>query len=174
MPFVIRKLAPDDAAPFMALRRRALEQEPLAFAASPEDDVGLSEDFVRRSLQEPTQAIFGAFDPELLGVVGIARDRKLKAAHKAQVGGMYVVPAARGQGIGRALMEAAIELARRMPGVEQVHLGVSDRAIEAEALYLDLGFVVWGVERGALRVGGELVSERHMVLQLAGQRDRAT
>ncbi len=47
---------------------------------------------------------------------------------------LYVVPAKRGQGLGRALMEAAIELARR-EGAAHMDLGTSEDDIAARALY---------------------------------------
>jgi hypothetical protein len=46
----VRKLVPDDAMALVALRREALEREPLAFAASPDDDHGLSIELVRTAL----------------------------------------------------------------------------------------------------------------------------
>jgi GNAT superfamily N-acetyltransferase len=53
---------------------------------------------------------------------------------------LYVVPARRGQGRGRALMEAAIELARRR-GAGDMHLCTSEADVAARALYESLGFV---------------------------------
>jgi ribosomal protein S18 acetylase RimI-like enzyme len=52
---------------------------------------------------------------------------------------LYVVPARRGQGLGRALMEAAIELARR-EGAVYMDLGTSEDDIAARGLYESLGF----------------------------------
>ena len=52
---------------------------------------------------------------------------------------LYVVPDRRGQGIGRALMEAAIELARR-EGATHMDLGTGDDDVAARALYESLGF----------------------------------
>ncbi len=52
---------------------------------------------------------------------------------------LYVVPARRGQGFGRALMTAAIELARR-EGAEYMDLGTSEDDTAARALYESLGF----------------------------------
>jgi ribosomal protein S18 acetylase RimI-like enzyme len=52
---------------------------------------------------------------------------------------LYVVPARRGQGLGRALMEAAIELARR-EGADHMDLGTSEDDVAARALYESLGF----------------------------------
>ena len=52
---------------------------------------------------------------------------------------LYVVPDRRGQGLGRALMEAAIELARR-EGANHMDLGTSEDDVAARALYESLGF----------------------------------
>jgi ribosomal protein S18 acetylase RimI-like enzyme len=52
---------------------------------------------------------------------------------------LYVVPARRRRGLGRALMEAAIELARR-EGAEYMDLGTSEDDAAARALYESLGF----------------------------------
>jgi ribosomal protein S18 acetylase RimI-like enzyme len=52
---------------------------------------------------------------------------------------LYVVPARRGQGIGRALMEAAIELARSR-GADYMDLGTASTDVAARRLYESLGF----------------------------------
>jgi ribosomal protein S18 acetylase RimI-like enzyme len=52
---------------------------------------------------------------------------------------LYVVPDRRRQGIGRALMEAAIELARA-EGADYMDLGTSEDDVAARALYESFGF----------------------------------
>jgi ribosomal protein S18 acetylase RimI-like enzyme len=52
---------------------------------------------------------------------------------------LYVVPERRGHGLGRALMEAAIELARER-GADGMDLGTSEDDVAARALYESLGF----------------------------------
>ena len=52
---------------------------------------------------------------------------------------LYVVPELRGQGLGRALMEAAIEVARNR-GAAWMDLGTSEDDVAARALYESLGF----------------------------------
>ncbi len=52
---------------------------------------------------------------------------------------LYVVPNRRGQGLGRALMEAAIELARGQ-GAKHMDLGTNEDDVAARALYESLGF----------------------------------
>jgi ribosomal protein S18 acetylase RimI-like enzyme len=52
---------------------------------------------------------------------------------------LYVVPALRGQGRGRALMDAAIELARAQ-GADYMELNTGEGDVAARALYESLGF----------------------------------
>jgi ribosomal protein S18 acetylase RimI-like enzyme len=53
---------------------------------------------------------------------------------------LYVVPARRGQGLGRALMETAIQVARG-EGADWMDLGTSEDDVAARALYESLGFI---------------------------------
>jgi ribosomal protein S18 acetylase RimI-like enzyme len=159
----IRRLGPADAERYVPLRRQALEQEPFSFASSPEDDRAASVDLVRDTLAKPDQAILGAFDTALVGVVGIFRDHHRKAAHKAHIWGVYVAPSHRGLGLGRSLVEEAVRFAGTLGGVTHVHLTVSERTPAAMDLYHSLGFTTWGVEPDALRVNGVLVPDHHMM-----------
>jgi GNAT superfamily N-acetyltransferase len=52
---------------------------------------------------------------------------------------LYVAPAQRGRGLGRALMNAAIDLARGQ-GAAWMDLGTGDADVVARALYESLGF----------------------------------
>jgi ribosomal protein S18 acetylase RimI-like enzyme len=52
---------------------------------------------------------------------------------------LYVVPDRRGRGLGRALMQATLTLARER-GADRVELGTSETDVAARALYESLGF----------------------------------
>jgi len=52
---------------------------------------------------------------------------------------LYVIPALRGQGIGRALMETAIELSRRR-GAAGIDLNTGETDTAARGLYESMGF----------------------------------
>jgi ribosomal protein S18 acetylase RimI-like enzyme len=52
---------------------------------------------------------------------------------------LYVAPDRRGQGLGRALMESAMEVARSK-GADYMDLGTSEADVAARALYESLGF----------------------------------
>ena len=164
----VRALEPGDAPAVVVLRREALTSSPLAFAASHEDDRALSIEFVRTALADAaSSAMFGAFDEAaLVGMAGVHLLDKVKLRHKAQLWGMYVAPAARGRGLGAALVRAVIDHCRSWPGVLQVQLSVTEAAAEASRVYERAGFREWGREPGGFLWEGRLVDERHLTLIL--------
>ena len=107
---------------------------------------------------------------ELVGAVTLARNPALKQRHKASIYAVYVAPAARGQQVGERLLAALMSWARAVPGLLQVHLGVSVTQTAARRLYAAQGFTVYGLERRALRVNGQDVDEEHMVCFLDGEK----
>ncbi len=163
----IRQMKPSDAGQVFALRRSAVSDSPLAFLASPEDDVASSVEVVRELLSHaPDSVVFGAEAGELVGMLGVFREKAAKAAHKACIWGMYVAPAYRGNDIGRHLLRAAVSHARRLQGVATVNLTVAETAMAARRLYETEGFEVWGVEPDAIRHGRDAVADYHMQLVL--------
>jgi ribosomal protein S18 acetylase RimI-like enzyme len=165
---VIRPLQPADAAAFQALRLQALREAPSAFASSHDEEAGTPLATVAGRLAvAPGRCVLGAFDgPVLVGLTGLRRETMHKLAHKAEVWGVYVVPAQRRRGLGRQLLRAALAEAAAMPGVRQLNLGVNAGNVAAIALYRGLGFEPFGVERGFLQVDGVLHDEIHMACLL--------
>lgn len=101
----VRKLTPADVAALIALRREAPHREPLAFAASPDDDDrGLSITFMRTALAlEEEQAVFGCEERDtLVGMIGLIRPAERKQRHKTRLWGFYVQAPHRRRGAGRA------------------------------------------------------------------------
>ncbi len=169
----IKRLRVEDAPALIALRRKALENHPLAFAASVDDDRGLSLDFVRAALAaDHEQAVFGHFAATtLFGMVGVVRETRVKRRHAALLWGMYVAPQVRRTGVGRALLTAAITHARRWPSVQQLRLSVTDAAADAQRMYEAAGFRCWGRDPRALEWQGHFADEFHLVLDLRGSAD---
>ena len=69
-------------------------------------------------------------------------------------------------GIGRRLMEAAIDVARNADGIELIDIGVAPDSAPARALYQSLGFETWGVEKHSARLEDRYVDTEMMVLFL--------
>ena len=64
------------------------------------------------------------------------------------------------------MLVAALELARKMPGLIHIRLSVESTNEQARLLFKSLGFETYGVERRALLVGGEYMDEEFMALEL--------
>jgi ribosomal protein S18 acetylase RimI-like enzyme len=164
---MIRELRDGDVEAFVELRREALLDSPLAFVASPGDDLFSSPRAVREQLRgTPASVIMGAFRPHLVGAVGIYRDRLLKSSHKAHLWGLYVTPNHRRRGVASELLDAVLRHAAALPGVSWVHLKVSAATPGAQRLYERAGFRVWGTEPAGACYDGQTVVDYHMALCL--------
>jgi ribosomal protein S18 acetylase RimI-like enzyme len=148
--FTVRSLEPADAARYLEIRLRSLREEPNAFEASadeeskvPVGDVPFRFGF---SGDGSDSFVVGAFTEAgaLVGIVGCTRDDPPRRRHRALLWGMYVVPEARHQGVGRALVNETIARVRAWRDVELLRLGVIESNSYARALYQSCGFeTVW-------------------------------
>lgn len=78
-----------------------------------------------------------------LGGTPVGSARLLVTGETGKVGRVCVLAQARGTGLGAALMQAAVEEFRRIPGVTQVKLGAQTHAL---GFYERLGFAAFGPE----------------------------
>src|SRR5262245_35670394 len=162
---MIRELADGDVGDYLKLRREALLDSPLAFASSPADDLFSFAEPVREELRRaPESVIIGAFRPNLIGTVGLYRDRHLKSSHKMHLWGLYVTPSHRRQGVASHLLKAVLRHAAVLPGVSWIHLKVSAATPGAQRLYERAGFRVWGTEPAGASYDGKTVADHHLAL----------
>jgi ribosomal protein S18 acetylase RimI-like enzyme len=163
----VRILTKSDLEVFRAVRLRGLKEDPQAFGMSYEEaSHSPIEDWNKVLSDEHGSFILGAFSPNLVGLVAFSRSLGIKRRHRGHIWGMYVIPEARGCGIGRALMQAALSKLRSVEGLEEVTLCVVTKNAPARSLYLDLGFTPYGLEKRALRVNGEYLDEELLSIQL--------
>lgn len=90
-------------------------------------------------LAQDTLVLLGGSGPDGLAVLRF-RPGIWSAALECYLAELYVKPELRGQGIGRALMEAVL-IAARERGADHIDLGTSEADMAARALYESLGFI---------------------------------
>jgi ribosomal protein S18 acetylase RimI-like enzyme len=163
----IRTLTESDVEIYRVLRLQSLRESPHAFTNSAEEFSQRTLDSITQQFRMKENFTLGAFeDQQLAGMVGFYRETALKLRHKGYIVSMYVRPDYRSHGIARALLEEAIERARRLPDLKQLLLGVVVTQTTAKRLYESLGFTVYGREPRAVKIGDEYFDEELMQLKL--------
>ena len=151
---------------------RGLREHPEAFGAEHEwaKDVSpeRSQELLRQ-IREGDGFILGVWDGEVpVGMVNFSRQQGEKFRHKGDIGAVYVVPEQRGQGVGKALLLAALEQTRAMTDLIIISLSVNNENTVAVKLYEICGFKAYGVEPKGLRVNGQYFDLLHMTYEVGG------
>ncbi len=159
MDFVIRRSDPADAEQLTRLAD-SVSAEPegwLISIAGEWRSAGDERRFLKALRRYPHAAVFVAEreDGTLVGRLSVGRDPHPASAHVADVGLMVALDARR-QGVGRALLQAAVEWAREAD-IRKLELHVFPWNEAAIALYEAFGFEREGFRKGHYRRGGEFV-----------------
>ena len=165
----IRALTPDDAEQYWQHRMEAIVEAPFAFGVSAEEHraTTIAEVAERLRPEWPRSFFLGLFAGErLVGVARFVRETSAKERHKGHIYGVAVSPSYRGRGAGFRLLRRLLDDVGQDPSLEQVLLAARAGELEAGRLYRRLGFVPFGVEPRALKVGDEYIDEEHMILRL--------
>jgi ribosomal protein S18 acetylase RimI-like enzyme len=105
----------------------------------PTPDPGWIAGRVRELLGDDFAVLLAGEGPDGLAVLRL-RPGLWSEGREGYLAELYVVPARRGNGLGRALLEGAMALARER-GADHIELGTSEDDVAARALYESAGFV---------------------------------
>ncbi len=159
-------LTPADAGAYRPVRLSALHEQPPAFGSSPDDEPNLAETAARIA-ESDDRCFFGAFQGEpLVGIIRLSRYSAPNEKHRAYIAGLYVLPAFRRSGCGRALVRQALDRAAGTPAIRRVNLTVVTRQEAAIRLYKSFGFRIYGTEQETFSRAGEFYDEHLMTLEL--------
>jgi RimJ/RimL family protein N-acetyltransferase len=157
--FLIRHADPSDADQLTRLAE-SVSAEPEGWLISVGGEwrsAGDERRFLKALRRYPHAAVFVAErgDGALVGRLSVGRDPHPASTHVADVGLMVALDARR-QGVGTALMQAAVDWAREA-GVRKLELHVFPWNEAALALYEAFGFEREGYRKRHYRRGGEFV-----------------
>ena len=166
MNFTIRPAKGADAAEF--LRYLALvggESDNLTFGSeglpfSVEEEAAMLD-----SVKAPSVFLLAEGEGQILGNVSLSADNRVRMRHRGQIA-ISVRREVWGQGIGSALMQAAIDHARQFPELEILNLEVRQDNLRAIRLYEKFGFHKVGTDPALMKIGGEYIDYDSMQLRL--------
>ena len=167
----IRAADPGDAEQLTRLAE-AVSSEPEGWLISTGGEwrsVGDERRYLKALRRYPHAAVLVAEsdDGTLVGRLSVARDTHPASAHVADLG-LMVAQTARRQGVGRALLEAAVDWARGA-GIRKLELHVFPWNEAAIALYERFGFEREGYRRGHYRRAGADVDAILMAYRVEGR-----
>lgn len=128
----------------------AREKKFLSFLEGP--PFGMSKEFVENNIKENWPHFVAIVDDNVVGWCDISSLNRPVYAHCGELG-IGVIAPYRGKGIGKALMIDALRKAKEK-GLERIELTVFERNIPAISLYQQLGFVVEGKKKSAVKIDG--------------------
>jgi ribosomal protein S18 acetylase RimI-like enzyme len=162
----IKKLNQDDATLYQKIRLQALIENPEYYGSSYEEESRRPIEFFRDRLNQENVFTFGAFiDQDLIGVITLSLETRIKTNHIADIFGMYVDKNHRKMGIGKVLMNVAINKAKS-DKIERIRLSVTESNDPAYNMYKKLGFIEYGKETHAIKIKDTYYNFIHMNLDL--------
>ena len=168
---LISLLTASDALAYRGLMLEAYAQAADAFTSTAEERAAEPESWWVKRIADPggLSAAFGArVGDELLGTVALEYSAKPKTRHTALLIGMYVRDHARGQGLGKALLQAAIRHAEQRDGAKVITLTLTEGNAAALSLYVSAGFQAWGTQPMAIHTTNGFKGKVHRSKALPG------
>ena len=152
----IKKLPPGRWKDFQDLRLEALQNDPLAFGSSYEEEKNLTQDEWKRRIKN---SLFAVSNDKPIGMIVYIINDKIKTRHVADIFGIYVKKEYRGQDIGTKLIESALKIIQKNGAVSKIKLTVNPEQKAAVKLYEKCGFQLAGRLKKELKVEDKFYDE---------------
>lgn len=145
----IRPAANDEWKAWKDIRLEALQDAPESFGeryqdAAKKDDAQWQKDFQKVMESEKQEMLFAATDNQVVGMLFVfVRDQDAKIGG---IGGLWIAPAHRQKGVGRQIVETALEWMKDK-GLHAVTFWNNKSGEASTKFYEKLGFAYTGVEK---------------------------
>jgi RimJ/RimL family protein N-acetyltransferase len=158
---IVRPALPGDAKACLAIVWEATNERPRTLMTS-RDEFWSPRQWRkhRRDWSADGVWLIAELDDRVVGNLGCERGRRPRERHACEFG-VSVAKAARGIGVGRALLNT-LEIWAREEGVERITLRVFDTNARARGLYESMGYVNEGLERNAVKFPDEYIDAVRM------------
>ncbi|GAA0439842.1 GNAT family N-acetyltransferase [Lentibacillus halophilus] len=161
----IRLLGIHDAEAYRDLCLEAMLNSPESYTSSYGEVKKQSVYTFKVRLQSENIFTFGAYSgDELAGMITLMREVRQKTAHRTALFMLYVTPYERGKGIGRQLIQTAVDHAKSLDGVEQINLSIIVNNSTLKRFCYAMGFSPIGVHKQAVKAGDHYYDEEHMIM----------
>ncbi len=153
-------LTPSRWREYKTLRLHAIMQDPYAFGRTYEEDAMLPDNIWKQRLKDgqdgkTSYMLFAERSGILVGMIGALLDEGAITQHRACVVSFYVLPEARGKGIGRKLLTKLLEKLENDSRIVIAYLFVNQRQEAALQLYKIEGFTQVGTIEHAFAYHGQ-------------------
>lgn len=155
----LRELQQADLPSYRAFMLEGLAAHPDRFRLMPED---IDREAPPLAGEADGFTLVAEIDGACAGVVSVRREARHKCRHKALLYRMYVAEVQSGQGVGRLLLNRAIERARDIDGLRHLNLTVLADNAAARRLYESVGFADFALEPDAVFAAGRYRDEVQM------------
>ena len=162
MEFAIVPIAPEHTPGFhAAVDAVAREKKFLAFLEAP--PLEETTQFVLNNIEQKNPQFVVLSHGNVVGWCDVLRNVKRTVYAHCGTLGIGLLPEFRGRGIGRQLMQRAIDAAWQC-GMTRIELTVREHNANAIALYKSFGFEIEGLQRNAIRIDGQYQNVYAMAL----------
>lgn len=171
--WTVREAVAEDAESYNAFIRKIADEPNNGVLFHAGEFTATVEDTRKRlTSSEPNmiRTVFVAVDAHntVIGETSVGSRDRLATRHSVGLG-ITVDANYRGQGIGKALIQAAVDWATSHPAIHRLELEVFTDNIRAISLYLKMGFIIEGTKYKAYRKHGKFKDSYMMAMLFDGK-----